>query len=242
MIVLSDDYVVELLVMLSCSDIVGDFVCSLHSAEELRQAHRRLVDQFRASRPVDPTSKSCEWNNIDDTQLSRYVRYYCVQHIDKGWNPDWESDEHAIEKWLGDYPQDDIVKAAASFLGFEKLSKLASKVDAEDTFTFAKLAAAAGLSARGQTEAAIRSAGSDLERRAADALGALDKDRPATEQRNYEERLELETVNFLLGDGNPENFKYLPRECTLYMYGSVCLQGRSLRVSNGCAVMQVLRT
>jgi hypothetical protein len=235
-IVLSDDSVVELRVMLPCSDIVGDFVCSLHPAEELRQAHRRLVDQFCASRPVDPTSKSCEWNNVGDTPLSRYVRHYCVGHIEKGWNPDWESDGHAIQKWLGDYPQDDIVKAAATFLGFEKLSKLASKVDAEDTFMFAKLAAAAGLSARGQTDAAIRSAGGDLERRAADALGALGSDRAATEQRNYEERLELETVGTLLGDANPADFKYLGREWNHLAHSTctvACLQARTVRVLKG---------
>ena len=39
----------------------------------------------------------------------------------------WSSDEHAIAHWLGDFPYDDIVAAAGSFLGLEKLTQLAHK-------------------------------------------------------------------------------------------------------------------
>ena len=175
--------------MLLCSDIVGDYVCSLHSEEELRQHHRRLVDVLRTARPVDLTSKAPEWNNIGNTPVSRYVRDHCAEHIKTGWHSAWENDEHAIQKWLGDYPQDDIVKAAASFLGFEKLSHLVSKADPEDTFEYSKLTAAAGMCARRQ--ATIMAAGLELERKALDLLGALSPDR-ASEQLDYEERLELE--------------------------------------------------
>lgn len=178
--------------MLPHSDIVGDYVRSLHTEEELRQSHRRLVDVLRASRPVDLTSKAPEWNNTGDTSLSRYVRYHCVEHIARGWDLEWESDEHAIQKWLGDYPQDDIVTAAATFLGFEKMSQLVSKANTEDTFEFAKLAAAAGWCARRQ-DASTVDAGRAIERKALDLLGALDTDRKS-DQRDYEDRLELETA------------------------------------------------
>lgn len=184
-----DKYAITVAVMLPRSDIVRDYVCSLHTEEELRQSHRRLVDVLRASRPVDLTSQAPEWNNTGDTPLSRYVRFHCAEHIATGWDLDWESDEHAIQKWLGDYPQDDIVKTAASFLGFEKLSHLVSKADPEDTFEYSKLAAAAGMCARRQVT--IMAAGLELEHKALDLLGALSPDR-ASEQLDYEERLELE--------------------------------------------------
>ena len=121
------------------------------------------------------------------------MRDHCTEHIKLGWEPAWESDKHAIQNWLGDYPQDDIVTAAASFLGFEKLSQLASKlVGTEDTFEFAKLAAAAGMCARRQGTTV--DAGLELERNALDLLAALPTDR-ASDQRDYEERLELEMTN-----------------------------------------------
>ena len=90
--------------MLSRSDIVGDFVVSMHTNDELHQAHRRMVDLLRADRPIDATSQAPEWI-VSDNPTSRYVSTYCVQHLRQGWDPDWETDEHAIQKWLGDYPQ-----------------------------------------------------------------------------------------------------------------------------------------
>jgi hypothetical protein len=51
---------------------------------------------------------------------------YCVEHIQRGWDTDWASDEHAISAWLGDYPQDHIVVAASIVLGAEKVSQLAT--------------------------------------------------------------------------------------------------------------------
>ena len=183
------EYAIKIADVCSRSDIVGDFVKCLHDEEELRQCHRNLVDVFRTSRPVDLTSKAPEWNNTGNTRVSRYVHDYCAEHIETGWESAWESDQHAIQKWLGDYPQDDIVKAAASFLGFEKLSQLASRADPEDTFEFAKLAAAAGMCARRQTTTIA--AGFEIQRKALDQLAALPPDR-ASDQRDYEERLELE--------------------------------------------------
>ena len=72
--------------MCSRSDIVGDFVRSLHEGEELRESHRKLVDILRTSRPVDLTSKAPEWNNTGNTPVSSYVRYHCVDHIESGWD------------------------------------------------------------------------------------------------------------------------------------------------------------
>lgn len=175
--------------MCARSDIVRDFVTSLHVGEELRESHRKLVDILRTSRPVDLTSKAPEWNNTGNTPVSSYVRYHCVDHIESGWDSNWENDQHAIQRWLGDYPHDDIVTAAASFLGFEKLSQLASKAKSEDTFEFAKLAALAGIFSRKQ--ATTMAAGIELQRKALDLLGALAPDR-LSDQRDYEERLELE--------------------------------------------------
>lgn len=254
-------YRVTIGVLLPRSDLVGDFVVSMHTEEELRQSHRRLVDLLRADRPVDATSKAPEWNISLNSPTSQYVSNYCVGHVRQGWDLDWENDEHAIQKWLGDYPQarpsllppntaiaacssfardrvsfnltcccpclftfssfetlprsfvqDDIVVAAASFLGFEKVSQLASKAEAGDTFEFAKLAVAAARWARIEH---TKGSGVDMGmmRKAVDALGVLTEGRES-EQRIYEERLELETICTLLGSMDAEDFKYLPRECT----------------------------
>ena len=98
-------YTVTIALLLPCSDIVGDFVVSMQKEEELRQSHRRLVDLFRAERPVDATSKAPEWNVSLNSLTSQYVSTYCVAHVRQGWDLDWENDEHAIQNWLGDYPQ-----------------------------------------------------------------------------------------------------------------------------------------
>jgi hypothetical protein len=199
--------------------IVGDFVASLHTDEHLRQSHRRLIDVLRASRPIDATSQAPEWNNTGNTPTSSYVRDYSAKHIQCGWDPDWENDEHAIKQWVGDCPQDDIVKAAASVLGFEKLRQLCSKAEAGDTFEFAKLAAAAGLCAQMQ-QGSDRPAAIVLQLSALDALGALAETK-GSESRNDEERLELELLGAIMPLGDPANFKYLPREC-ISISSAVC--------------------
>eukprot|EP01043_Picozoa_sp_COSAG02_P007664 COSAG02_NODE_233_length_27847_cov_20.383055_19_plen_215_part_00 len=193
------------------ADIVGDFVASQHTDEELRQSHRRLVDLLRAARPVDAVSKSPEWNNAGNTLISRYVRDYCSKHIQHGWNSDWENDQHAINYWLGDTPQDDIVRSAGRFLGYEKLLQLVEKANDDGRkFDVAKLAANAGRCAL--TDGHDIPAKLEIERRAMDALGELAAGE-ASEHRADEERLELEVLVQLLSKFDPVDYRFLPRTC-----------------------------
>lgn len=107
-------HTISIAAVLPCSDIVGDFVVSMLTEEELRQSHRRLVDLLRAGRPVDPTSNAPEWNSFVNNSTSQYVSTYSVVHVRQGWDPTWENDEHAMQKWLGDYPQARLLPNAAT--------------------------------------------------------------------------------------------------------------------------------
>jgi hypothetical protein len=177
-----------------------------HSSDDLRQSNRRLVDAFRAARPLDVATGQREWNSSVDTPVSRYVRDYCAEHIRASWQADWASDDHACG-WLSDFPEDHIVAAAGSVLGLEKLTKLADS-KAEENWEFAKLASVAGKRARGETSLEV---GLQWERKAMDALAELGADE-TTERCEDEERLELEVGIRVLGALQPDDLgKYLSR-------------------------------
>eukprot|EP01043_Picozoa_sp_COSAG02_P056294 COSAG02_NODE_6656_length_3433_cov_147.826035_2_plen_209_part_00 len=195
----------------TCStDLVRDFVISLHADDGLRLSQRKLVNLLRASRPIDAASQSAEWSVTNESPLGVYVSTYSINHIEAGWD---HTEEHASNCWLEDYPQDVIVKAASQYLKFEKCSELALQAQsAGDSFKFAKLTAAAGVCARTIDRAALERS-RELERLAVDALGALPDINP--EIKDHCERLEMEMVNQLLTAFDPGDFKYLPREWRL---------------------------
>eukprot|EP01047_Picozoa_sp_COSAG01_P042920 COSAG01_NODE_3777_length_5704_cov_34.622658_2_plen_714_part_00 len=189
-------------------DIVGEFVAAQHSNEELQQAHRRMVDQLCASRPVDAATGAPEWCNAGDTLKSRYVRYHSAHHIEQGWYSDWARDEHAISTWLGNFPQDDIVISASVVLGPEKISQLAVEAESgSDKWQHVKLASLAGNSMVRNGDAP---AAGETWRQALDTLAELAEGTP-TEQHSHQERLELELMNKVLSLNNPADFVRLPR-------------------------------
>ena len=131
----------------SLHDIVRDYVIDLFPAHELKAAHFRLVNCLRASRPNtvmklgEDVVVVKEWRLESATDsTTKYVRANVIEHIrQSNWNVD------ANPEFLTDLPQDDIVAAAASLVGAEKLGRLTDAAEtAGDTLTCAKLAALAG--------------------------------------------------------------------------------------------------
>jgi hypothetical protein len=201
------------------ADLVRDFAISMHAADDLRLSQRKLVDLFRASRPTDLTSQSEEWTVADESPLGRYISSTSINHIKDGWS----TDEPTCIAWLLDCPQDQLVRAVAANLGFEKCSELALQAQsAGDAFKFAKLASAAGVCARTvDRDSGVLPRSLELERAAIDALGAL-QDHTA-ETKDDHERLEIEMLSNVFAQVVPDDFKYLPRvystttpdECTV---------------------------
>eukprot|EP01047_Picozoa_sp_COSAG01_P079063 COSAG01_NODE_14846_length_1403_cov_3.180982_2_plen_183_part_00 len=143
---------------------------------------------------------------------SRYVRYHCAHHIEHGWDSDWAGDEHAISTWLSGFPQDDIVVSADIVLGTEKVCQLAVKAESSsDKWQHVKLASLAGNSLRRDNDVL---AAAEMWRKALDTLVELAEGAP-TEQRNYQERLELSLINKLFSLSNPADFARMPRLQTL---------------------------
>lgn len=209
-------------------DIVLDFVVSQHSGDELRNSHRRLVDLLRAERPLDAVSHQMEWNNVGNTPTSRYVRDYCSQHMQLGWNSDRESDEYAIKQWLLETPQDDIVKSAGSILGYEMLSRLSKKLEetgsttAAEKFDVAKLSATAGRCAK--REGLEPSVILEVSRKAMDTLGELaDVCKEGDASYDDQERLELEVLVQILALSDPADFRFMPRTVPLLVFIAQCV-------------------
>ena len=112
----------------SLHDLVLDFVQAQHSPEALRDAHRRVVEAFRASRPADAYGRRrYDGTNLVDP-ISAYVCREGESRVAAGWLADKASDEVAVA-WLGDWPQDDVVEAAGRVIGAEMLSELATRAE-----------------------------------------------------------------------------------------------------------------
>eukprot|EP01043_Picozoa_sp_COSAG02_P053250 COSAG02_NODE_5854_length_3987_cov_169.941872_2_plen_271_part_00 len=216
-------------------DIVLDYVISQHTSDELRTSHRKLVDLLRAERPLDAVSRQLEWNNVGNTPTSRYVRDYCLQHMQLGWNSDRQSDEHAIKYWLLEAPQDDIVKSAGSFLGFEMLSRLVRKFEetgsatAAEKFDVAKLAASAGRCAK--QEGLDSSVMLEMQRKAMDILGELaEVAKEGDGVHDDQDRLELEVLVQILVASDPADFRFMPRKFLALVFITRCMSSSMLMV------------
>jgi tetratricopeptide (TPR) repeat protein len=113
----------------SVHDLVLDFAVAQHGAAVLREAHRRVVEAFRAARPVDVHGRRMYENARIETPIAAYVCNEIQYHIAHGWEDDMEHDVIATQEWLTDVPQDVVVVAAGCNLGVEKLSSLASAAE-----------------------------------------------------------------------------------------------------------------
>eukprot|EP01045_Picozoa_sp_COSAG04_P023187 COSAG04_NODE_2718_length_3687_cov_4.212375_1_plen_857_part_10 len=117
----------------SLHDLVLDFAVSQHSSDELRKNHRRVVEAFRASRPLNAHGRPCYDRMRRDDLKSEYVCNEIAHHLEKGWELEAQSDEFAVTDelattgWLADVPQDDMVVSAAQVLGLQRLSALADR-------------------------------------------------------------------------------------------------------------------
>jgi hypothetical protein len=126
----------------SLHDIVREFVIAQHSEDEIRDAHRRLVNSLRACRPTDFHGRKA-WNNSKHQQesdpRSAYVCASISHHVTAGWESDKDS-LGAESSCLLDTPQDELTVAAARMMGVEPLTTLASQSEVkEDWWAAAKL-------------------------------------------------------------------------------------------------------
>lgn len=88
-----------------------DYVHGHHDGAELKQAHRGLVQYFRATRPKDAFGRP-KWDHTlaKQDKITGYICEHAQYHIMGGWDKTLgsdellESDELAVE-WLGDTPQ-----------------------------------------------------------------------------------------------------------------------------------------
>jgi hypothetical protein len=87
----------------------------MHTEQELRASHRRLVDIFRENRPVSAGSSQLRaaadvdglvcrgWEATESSsRLAQYIQKHTYTHIEGGWSPTWERDKQCIA-WL-DWP------------------------------------------------------------------------------------------------------------------------------------------
>jgi hypothetical protein len=112
-------------------DIVLDFCIGQHSGEELREAHRRLVNTFRDRRPTHVFGRpgTRGWDSSIEDRRSRYVVQHCYHHIREACGEGGAE----IISWLDDFTmlQDIIPVATASILGPVKCSQLAQQAESD---------------------------------------------------------------------------------------------------------------
>ena len=133
----------------SVHDLVLDFAVGLHSNEDLRAAHHRLVNLIRERRPGTPahlsgsskhTTNTRElirrygWDRslIKDDRQSAYIVTHLEHHFGKAWAEDWANDTEMISA-LDEYAnqQDVVPVAAATVLGPDRSTELAKRSESE---------------------------------------------------------------------------------------------------------------
>ena len=70
----------------SVHDLVLDFAVAQHGEDELREAHRRVVEAFRGARPSDFHGRK-KWVKKGDDAVSMYVCNEVPQHVLKVRTP-----------------------------------------------------------------------------------------------------------------------------------------------------------
>ena len=114
----------------SVHDLVLDFAVAQHNADALRLNHRRIVEAFRAARPVDVHGRRKYDVAQKDDPVSVYACHEIGYHLEQAWQANKLSDELATSGWLADVPQDAIVVATGRVLGPEQMTMLAETAEA----------------------------------------------------------------------------------------------------------------
>ena len=117
----------------SVHDLVLDFAEAQHNAAELCDSHCRIVEAFRAARPVDAHGRRRYDAARVDQPLDSYV---CAEggHL---VSLAMKDDESIALRWLYDLPQDAIVLFAAQGVGLEKLQLMATQAEQQRSFWLA---------------------------------------------------------------------------------------------------------
>ena len=113
----------------SVHDLVLDFAEAQLS--DLREKHRLVVEAFRQARPEDLYGRRKFAKTGVATPMKEYVINEISFHVRKGWDSDMEQDSLPMTCWLGDVPQDEIVVAAGSVLGIDRLAAAAQRAEAD---------------------------------------------------------------------------------------------------------------
>ena len=129
----------------SVHDLVLDFSIGLHTEDELRQGHRRLVQLLRERRPGKPAAGSVLSGAVDITRfgwdlslsvchdrISVYVVTHLQHHVKGAQAVDWTNDVEMISA-LDDFPnhQDEVPLSVATVLGQIKCEELAKRSEKE---------------------------------------------------------------------------------------------------------------
>jgi hypothetical protein len=107
-------------------DLVLDFVIGMYTEQELKIAHRRVVDAFRENRTISPAG-IVGWSKANrGDAATMYVCNEVGHHIGAAAasNAGAGYDEAVLRKWLLDTPADCITWTAAELLGVEQLTTL----------------------------------------------------------------------------------------------------------------------
>eukprot|EP01052_Picozoa_sp_SAG31_P006593 SAG31_NODE_304_length_18019_cov_10.386440_8_plen_750_part_00 len=107
--------------------IVLDFAVAQYSDAELWDAHRRIVESFRANRPSDSHGRKQHDVSRSSSPLSSYVGAECVHHVRMAM----KQDKLCVVKWLQDVPQDSLTLTAARCCGTKELSLMAWRAQDE---------------------------------------------------------------------------------------------------------------
>eukprot|EP01045_Picozoa_sp_COSAG04_P004647 COSAG04_NODE_205_length_20393_cov_45.275796_13_plen_2486_part_00 len=117
----------------SVHDLVQDFAIAQHTSTELRENHTRIVEAFRASRPVDAHSRSRYDAGRVDEPLDMYVcaegGHHCRQAM--------KHDDSVANEWLLDLPQDALAIFAAKEVGLDNLEQMATQAERRRDFWLA---------------------------------------------------------------------------------------------------------
>lgn len=109
----------------SVHDLILDFAKAQHSDAELWEAHRRIVESFRASRPSDSHGRKQHDVSRISSPVSRYVSVEFGHHIRMAM----QQDKWCAVEWLQDVPQDSLTLAAGRCFGTEEISLMARRAE-----------------------------------------------------------------------------------------------------------------
>jgi hypothetical protein len=113
-------------------DLVLDWTQAQHSADDIQQQHRLVVDAFRKSRPQDALGRPGFSTLRSGDPVSVYVCNEIGHHVSSS-----KQSEAQLTVWLGDCPLDEIVVATARAMGLAQLSSLASEAESADDWWLA---------------------------------------------------------------------------------------------------------